>query len=305
MLSSTRVESGLRGFFTDALAFDAFDTLEKDSIIYPAFNLAVANDAAEQVLRTLNDVLLARGDDYRTLFTTRRWAMSNVLSTVYRVHAPNPDGWASYEFPEGDPRIGIQSQLGFTSLHAHPGKSSPTLRGVAVRELLLCQKIPEPPAAVDFTQFNDPASPLKTARLRLAAHTVQPACAGCHKLTDPIGLAMEEFDGAGQLRAMEQGEHIDPSGDLDGVKFSDSIGFAKALSTNPAVPSCLVSRLLSYGVGRAPTRDDQPLLAYLQDGFAADGYRYPALLRRVATSDAFYAVTTPAAKVALNSKGAP
>ncbi len=298
MLASVRLENGLRGFFRDALAFEAFDTLEKDSIIYPTFNLSVADDAAEQILLTLQDTLIVRNEDYRNLFTTRRLYMSNALSPVYRVQAPNAEGWAPYEIAEDDQRIGIQSQLGFTALHSHPGRSSPTLRGKAVRELLLCQKIPDPPGDVDFSKFTDPQSPLKTARLRLAAHTEQPACAGCHKLTDPIGLAMEKFDGAGQFRPTEQGEPIDPSGDLDGAKFGDAVGFAKALSTNPAIPSCAVHRLFSYGVGRTPTKDDQAVLTFLQEGFASDGYRYRDLLRRIATSKAFFAVAPRAPRVA-------
>ncbi len=308
MLASVRLEGGLRGFFADALAFDQFDTLEKDSIIYPAFNLSVAEDAAEQLLLTLRDTLLTREEDYRTLFTTRHWYMSAPLARVYRVHAPNAEGWAPYDFPENDSRVGIQSQIAFTALHAHPGRSSPTLRGKAVRELLLCQKIPDPPADVDFSKFNDPQSPVKTARERLAIHTEQAACAGCHKLTDPIGLAMEKFDGAGQSRADENGAPIDASGELDGAKFQDDVGFAKALSTNPAATSCVVNQLYSYSVGRTPTREDQPVLAFLQEGFASDGYRYPALLRRIATSKSFFTIAPRATGVAANQpaqKGAP
>ena len=310
MLASVRVEDGLRGFFADAFGFDQFETLEKDAIIYPVFNLQVAEDAAEQLLLTLNDVLIVRDEDFRNIFTTRHSFMSAALARVYRVEAPNPTGWAPYEFPAGDPRIGIQSQVAFTALHSHPGKSSPTLRGKAVRELLLCQKIPEPPADVDFSKFNDPQSPLKTARLRLAMHTEQAACAGCHKLTDPIGLGLEKFDGVGQLRSTEQGELIDPSGDLDGAKFTDAADFAKALSTNPASTSCVVNRLFGYGVGRVPSRQDQPVLDYLQQVFASDGYRYRALLRRVATSKAFFAVAPEAASVTAQMapsepKGAP
>ena len=310
MLASVRLEQGLRGFFRDALVFESFETLEKDSIIYPLFNLPVADDAAEQLLRTLHNVLVVREEDYRNLFTTRHSYISNVLSPVYRVQAPDAEGWAPYEIPEGDPRVGIQSQLGFMALHSHPGKSSPTLRGKAVRELLLCQKIPDPPGDVDFSKFNDPTSPLKTARERLALHTTQAACAGCHKLTDPIGLAMEKFDGAGQQRETEQGAAIDPSGDLDGVRFGDAAGFAKALSANPAVTSCVVNRLFSHGVGHMVTREDQPVLSFLQEAFAADGYKYPALLRKIATSKAFFAIAPRPAKVAANtpssaSRGAP
>ena len=78
----------------------------------------------------------------------------------------------------------------------------------------------DPPGTVNFDQFNDPNSPNRTARQRLAAHATEAACAGCHKLTDPIGLAMEKFDGAGQLRENENGVAIDTTGELNGKPAS-------------------------------------------------------------------------------------
>lgn len=291
MLSSARLDGGVRGFFADALALDKFDTLEKDSVIYPAFNLSVSEDAREQTLRTISDVLVARGEDYRNLFTTRHTYMSAALARIYRVHVPKTGQWVSYEYPADDPRVGIQSQISFTALHSHPGRSSPTLRGKAVRELLLCQKIPDPPADVDFTKFNDPNSPMKTARDRLSAHTEQPACAGCHKLTDPLGLGMEKFDGAGQLRIVEQDVPIDPTGDLDGKKFTDTAGLGKELHDNAAAAACVVNQLYAYGIGRVPSKPEQPMIAYLQERFAADGYKYTALLKNIVQSDAFFAVS--------------
>ena len=302
MLASQKLDGGVRGFFADALALDTFDTLEKDSILFPAFNLAVAEDAREQTLRTISDELIARGSDYRDLFTTRHTFMSAALARIYRVYVPKTANWVPHEFPKDDPRVGIQSQISFTALHSHPGRSSPTLRGKALRELLLCQKVPDPPGDVDFTKFNDPTSEIKTAREKLALHTSQPACAGCHKLTDPLGLGLEQFDGAGQHRVVENDAPIDVSGDLDGVKFTDPASFGAALRANPAVPSCLVNRLYAYAVGRTPAKDEQGLVAHLQERFAAAGYRYPALLREIASSDAFYAVTprtgAPAAQAA-------
>jgi hypothetical protein len=227
--------------------------------------------------------------------------MSGALARVYRVYVPRSGTWVKYDFPDDDPRVGIQSQISFTALHSHPGRSSPTLRGKALRELLLCQKVPDPPSDVDFTKFNDPKSPMKTARERLTAHTTQPACAGCHKLTDPLGLGLEQFDGAGQYRTLENQTQIDVGGELDGAKFTDPATFGAALRSNPAVPSCLVSRLFAYGVGRATTKEEQGLIAFFQERFAADGYRYPALLRRIAVSQAFYAVAPHPAAMAMGT----
>lgn len=294
MLASPKVKNGVRAFFADMLAFAAFDTLEKDSIIYPAFSLAVADDAREQTLRTIEDTLITRGEDYRVLFTTTKTAMSSALARVYRVPMTKTGNWAPFDFA-GDPaRVGIQSQIAFTAINAHPGRSSPTLRGKAIRELLLCQKIPDPPGDVDFSKFSDPESPSKTARDRLAMHSTEPSCAGCHKLTDPLGLALETFDGAGQHRDDERGVAIDTSGELDGIAFTDAAGLGLAIRDNPATTACVVNRLYSFAIGRAVDLNDKPILGFLADRFASEGYRFTALLRDIAASQAFTAVSAPA-----------
>ncbi len=305
MLKSPKIEAGLRAFFNDMLAFDDFAKIEKDSIIYPAFSLAVAEDSREQTLRTIIDTVLTREGDYRDIFTTRKTFMSGPLGRIYKVPVDRPDGgWMPYEFPEGDARAGLLTQVSFAALYSHPGRSSPTIRGRAIRESLLCQKVPDPPGDVDFSLFNDPNSPNKTARDRLTAHATQPACAGCHKLTDPIGLALEQIDGAGQIRAQENGATIDPTGDLDGVKYADAAGLGAAMRNNPAVPACVVNRLYAYATGRQPANEERQLLAYFEEGFAKADYRLPQLLRKIAVSNALFAVTAaPVQSAALSNKG--
>ena len=299
MLASPKLVVGLRAFFNDMLAFEDIDRLEKDSIIYPVFSSSVAQDAREQTLRTLTHLLVEEQGDYRDIFTTRKTFMSGALGRIYRVPVERPDGgWMPYEFPEGDPRAGLITQVSFAALYAHPGRSSPTLRGRAMRELLLCQKIPDPPGNVDFSLFNDPNAPSRTARQRLSVHATQKSCAGCHKLTDPIGLALERIDGAGQIRTEENHVPIDTRGELDGIKFDDAVGLGQAMRANPAAPSCVVSRLYSYAIARTLARDEKPFLNALTEKFASDGYRIPALLREIATSDALFAVSPPKLRTA-------
>ena len=110
---------------------------------------------------------------------------------------------------------------------------------------------------------------------------------------DPAGLAMENFDSAGGFRASENGSPIDTSGDIDGVKFDDALGFTKAVHDNSSVPSCLVSRMYSFGTGRAATKDEAEWLGYQIKQFAASGYKVPELMSRIASSKAFYRVSTP------------
>jgi hypothetical protein len=306
MVGSPRLESGMRMFFNDMLAFEDLARLEKDSLIYPAFSAAVAADAREQTLRTIVDQVVTHRGDYRDLFTTRKTFISGPLGRIYRVPVTRPDaGFMPYEFPEDDPRAGLITQVSFAALYSHPGRSSPTLRGRAIRELLLCQKVPDPPGNVDFSLFNDPNAPQRTARDRLTAHATQAACSGCHKLTDPIGLGMETLDGAGQLRTEESGAPIDAAGNLDGIDFKDVAGLGRAMRENPAAPACVVNRLYAYGTARSPLKSEKALLEYFTTEFADSGYRVPDLLREIATSDALFAVKAPAVQSAAAVQPAP
>jgi Protein of unknown function (DUF1592)/Protein of unknown function (DUF1588)/Protein of unknown function (DUF1595)/Protein of unknown function (DUF1585)/Protein of unknown function (DUF1587) len=292
LLSSPRLEQGTRAFFSDLLAFDDFDTLSKDSVIYPEFTRNVAASAKEQALRLITDQLLTRNGDYRDLFTTSRTFVDETLAPLYNEPVPNPQDWVSFD--SGPNRAaGLLTSLSFLALHAHPGQSSPTRRGRAIRELLLCQKVPDPPPNVNFTLFQDPNSHFKTARERLQAHATDPVCAGCHKLTDPMGLALENFDGAGAFRSTENGAQIDTRGVLDGQSFTDVVSLGQAMHSHAALGSCLASRLYAYGIGREVTRADRPWLVYIAKRFAVHDYRVPDLLREIASSRAFYAVSAP------------
>ena len=294
MLNSPLMERGVRAFFSDFLDLDKFETLEKDTLIYPAYSITAAESAREQLLRTVVDHVLARDEPYPELFTTRRTFIDASLGRVYRLPVDRPDGgWQAYEFPEGDHRAGILTQMGFLALYSHPGRSSATLRGKAVRELVLCHKVPDPPGDVDFSLFNDPDAPSRTARERLTVHSTAPSCAGCHKLTDPLGLGFEQFDGIGQFRTEESGARIDPTGDLDGMEYTDARGLANVISSHPDVPSCLTNQLYAYATGRPSTRDDREFLDHLVSQFADNDYRVTELLRDIATSDAFFNVTKP------------
>jgi hypothetical protein len=289
MLASPRLEDGMRAFFDDMMGFDDFDALSKDPTVYPFFTGAIAADAREQTLRTIIDHLITKQEDYRDLYTTRDTFISPALASLYQI--PASRGWTEYEFPADSPRQGLLTQVSFVALRAHPGRSSPTVRGKALREHLLCQVVPPPPPNVDFGKLNNPDAHYKTQRERVAVHLEDPACAGCHKITDPMGLALENFDGAGRFRTTENGAKIDTSGELDGVHFDDAVGLGKALHDNPGLPACLVNRLYSYGSGGAAKSSDRPLLSYYNTEFAESGYKLPALLKTIVMSDAFRHVT--------------
>jgi len=302
MLNSPRAEYGLRAYFSDMLGFDGFATLAKDTTIFPKFTKNVEDDAREQTLRTLVDQLLERGNDYRELFTTRETFLTPALAALYGVPLPRSQElggatpWVPYTFPENDKHVGILTHASFLALHSHPGKSSPTLRGKALRENILCQRVPPPPGNVDFTLLEDSNDPnLKTVRQRLTAHSTSPACAGCHKITDPIGLALETFDSIGEVRSVENGMPIDVTGNLSGKDFDGIVQLASLIREEPGITSCLINRVFSYGTARGPNAAERKWLGEMQTNLRKTGVKWREVVRGIAANPDFYTlpVATP------------
>lgn len=297
LMASPKFVDGTRAFFSDMLAFDQFNGLSKDSAIYPIFNPQLRNDAQEQSLLTIVDHLLVQDGDYRDLFTTKKTFLSRSLGALFGVPVDYRafGGWMPYTFPANDPHSGLLTLPAFLMLDpSHEGRSSPTIRGKSIRENLLCQPVPLPPANVNFQIVQDTNDPVrKTARLRLTAHQESPACAGCHRITDPMGLSLENFDPVGKYRTHENGVPIDASGKFNGKEYANSAELMKILRESPATTSCVVQRTFEYGVGRKPTSGEEPWLEQLNMRFAEQKFRYRALIRTLVTSPAFQAVSAP------------
>jgi len=193
------------------------------------------------------------------------------------------------------------AQASFEALYSPSGRTSPTGRGKALRERLLCQAVPPPPGNVDFKFVQDTSNPnFKTTRARLTAHRTEPVCAGCHRITDPIGLALENFDSAGGYRTSENGETIDASGEFNQVKFDGPVGFVKVLRDDPAITTCVAKRAYEFATGRAPPVKDAEWKRILQ-GFADTHYNVIELLRQIALSSLLDTVSAPPVVTAVNN----
>ncbi len=299
MTRSSRFEAGVRAFFADMLLFEKFDELAKDPVVYPYFNQDVLAALPEQTLRTITRHLLSKNGDYRGLFTTPDTVMTRSLGALYRVPVKQSSGWEDYTFGADDDRAGLLGQAGFLALYSHSGRSSPTLRGRAIREVLMCQPVPNPPGNVNFTAVQETGNKaMPTARIRLDAHNTDPVCAGCHKITDPIGLTLERFDGIGAVRTNENDAAIDVAGEMDGSAFSGAAGLGKALAASPDATLCVASRAWEYALGKPPV--DADAVEELEAQFAMANYGIRALFAAVAGSPDTYRLT-PAEPSALAS----
>ncbi len=294
LLAAPELETGIRALFADMYDFKQFDDglVRKDAALFPVYTQPLIEEAKEQTLRTIVTHVTA-GDDYRDLFTTPESFMTRRLGVLYQVPVPTPNGWEAYRFPENTMRAGILTHASLNALYSHPGRSSATLRGKFVREVLLCQDVPTPPANIDFSIVENTMGELRTARERLEAHVSNDACAGCHSLMDPVGLALESFDAIGMFRTEENGVQIDTSGDLEGVFYDDAAGMGRALRNHPSLGPCMVRTLFRYAVGRQVEASEDPLLEYLGRRFEVSGYSVTELLREVAMSDGFRTTSGP------------
>ena len=301
LIASPRLENGLRAFFADMLEFSNFETVSKDPTFFPNYTQSAKLDSQEQTLRTIVDHVMIRQGDYRDLFTTPNTFLTRSLAALYGVPLVDktdngqPQRWIPYTYPENDPRVGLLTHASFLALHSPSGRSSPTLRGKGLREVLLCQVVPPPPGNVDFTVVQDTTSQVhRTARSRVRAHATEPQCAGCHRITDPIGLALENFDAAGAFRTTENGEVIDASGEINRTKFENPQGLARAIRNDPAATSCVAKRAYAFGAGRTPL-PSEPEWTALQKKFAESNYNVVELFRQIALSEVLY--TAPLSSV--------
>jgi hypothetical protein len=286
MLADPRARQGVRNFFTELYKLYELDTITKATEVFPQMSAEVGPAAREETLLGLEYLIFDERGDYRDILTTRRTFVDRRLAAIYGIPAPAREGFAMTTLPEDSPRVGLLGQVSVLAHHSHPVASSPTLRGIFVRETLLCQPIPEAPADVD-TSIPEPSGEAVTLRERVAEHLEVVECAGCHSLVDPIGLALENYDGLGVWRELDNGAPIDATGELDGVAYDGLAGLADTLRDHPRFGSCLTRQLYAYATGYTPERKDQDLIDALTARFVRADFDVLTLMTEVAMSPAF------------------
>lgn len=286
MIDDPRSRRGLRNFFSEQLELYRLDALSKDPTLFEQYNVALGPDSAEETLLSLERIVFDAESDFRDVMTTRQTFVNPRLAALYDVPAPVPDGFGFVELPVGHSRVGLLGHASWLNLHSHAVSSSATLRGKAVREVLLCQVIPPPPSNVDVS-IPEPTGETLTLRDRVAEHLVDPACTGCHEAMDPIGLGLENFDAIGVWRVTDNGAEIDVTGSLDTVDFANPVELARSIRNHPAFAPCTVRTLARYATGREESRDELSHLDVLATHFAAGEYRLKPLLLEIVMSPMF------------------
>jgi Protein of unknown function (DUF1592)/Protein of unknown function (DUF1588)/Protein of unknown function (DUF1595)/Protein of unknown function (DUF1587)/Protein of unknown function (DUF1585) len=192
--------------------------------------------------------------------------------------------------PADSPRKGILGQGTFLTITSVGTRTSPVTRGRWILENVLGTPAPVPPPGVD-TNLDKDAEQVKitSLRQRLELHRKVEPCASCHKIMDPIGFALENFDLVGTWRKLDGKTPIDASGQLvDGTKLNSADDLRNAMLSRPEMfVSTATKKLLTYAVGRTAQYSDMPAIRSIVRGSAQSDYRFSSLILGVVESDAF------------------
>lgn len=285
MLTSTKASAFAENFGGQWLPIRALDDVTPDARAYPDFDeeLRLAM-RAETKLFFLDVASGARS--LNELLTTSSGYVNDRLAKHYGL--PGSGSQTPAFGPLGHGRGGLLTQATFLTVNSYPGESNPVRRGKWILANLFCQEPPAPPPDV---QKEPPPQQGVSRKERLASHRTDAICASCHTLMDPLGLALEQYDGIGKFRTLDSGVTIDPSGQLfDGTTFTDAVALELLLAKNPAIPSCVAEHMFTYALGRAPRTGsgfDLDTIQRLSQSFNDSGQFFPKLMQSMISSDVF------------------
>jgi hypothetical protein len=163
------------------------------------------------------------------------------------------------------------------------------LRGKYILENILGTPPSPPPPNVDTTLEQKQGEEPKSVRALLERHRTNPTCASCHRVMDPLGFALENFDGVGEYRKKETGGAIDPVGQLgDGTPVDGPAGLRRAILKRPEMfVRTLTQKLMTYGLGRAVEYHDKPLVRSIARDVAKRNHRFSSLVLGIVKSAPF------------------
>lgn len=260
MLADPRSRPQVSRFFGQWLDTSSLLSTNKDKTIYPLFTDAVRVGLDAELRAFVDHVTFDSTHTFAELLSADYVFANDAVAGFYGL--PAPGSAAPTKIAGGPDRGGILGLGAVLASHAHSNESSPIKRGKWVRDRLLCQDLPPPPANANTTPPG--LDPTLTTRERFAKHTSDPACKSCHQFIDGVGFAFERYDGIGAHRTEEGGKTIDQGGEIKGREslsngvsetFDGPKGLAALLGKGEGAPSCFATHWFRFARG---LREDGP-----------------------------------------------
>jgi hypothetical protein len=289
MLADPRSEALATRFASQWLRLQDIDQIHPDALLYPQYDETLAQ-AMKRETELVFDAIIRGDRSVLDLLTADFTFVNERLAKHYGM--PNINGSAFRRVPIADPnRQGLLGHGSILMLTSVADRTSPVLRGKWIMEVLLGSPPPPPPPNVPAFDETKAAAGTKllSVRERMEEHRANPACTSCHRVIDPLGLALENFDVTGAWRIRDSGVPVDPTGELyDGTKIDGPVALRQALLKRAdTVLLSFTESLMTYALGRRVEFYDMPAVrAIIRDAKRQD-YRISAFILGVARSAAF------------------
>ena len=293
MLDDSRSKALVNNFAALWLSLRNLRSVKPDPDAFPDFddNLRQAFQQEtelflESTLREDRSVLELLDADYT--FVNERLARHYQIPNIYGSHFRR----VTLSDEERGGLLGHGSILTVTS---YANRTSPVLRGKWVLENILGTPPPPPPPNVPSLPDRGKDGKNLTVRQRMEQHRANPVCASCHKLMDPLGFALENFDGIGRWRTTDANIPIDPSGVLpNGAKFQGLAGLREVLlSRREELVTTVTEKLLTYALGRGVAYSDAPAVRGIMREADSSNYRWSSLIMGIVRSTPFQMRRSP------------
>jgi hypothetical protein len=287
MLEDPRSEALTANFAGQWLRLKGIEEVHPEGLTFPNFTRTLAR-AMRQEIELFFDSVVREDRSVFDLLTGDYTFVNQVLAEHYGI--PNVAGTQFQRVPVTDPnRIGLIGKAGWLTMTSLASRTSPVQRGKYVLEVLVGTPPPNPPAAVPPLEESARNEKLLSVRERMEQHRANPACSACHKIMDPIGLALENFDPVGRWRSVDSGASIDAKSTMyDGTELDGPVGVREAVLGHPeAFIRNFAEKLLSYGLGRVLDHRDMPTVRSIARAAASNDNRFSSFVMGIVESPAF------------------
>ena len=287
MLADPKADALVSNFASEWLFLRNIQTVNPASEVFPNFDENL-RQAFRQETEMFVGSVFREDRNVLDLLTADYTFVNERLAKHYGI--PNIYGSQFRRVPvSSDARRGLLGQGSILTLTSYPTRTSPVLRGKWILENVMGTPPPAPPPNVPALKESDEGGKVTTVRERLEEHRKNPACATCHRVMDPLGFSLDNFDAVGAWRIRENGLPLDSSGQLaDGTKISGVVDLRTALMKHPErFVGTMTEKMMTYALGRGLEYYDMPVVRGIVRDAAKDDNRFSSIVLGIVNTTAF------------------